>query len=232
MSALKETVKSFHGAAALSVFALVVSNFIALPANAAFIAYICDDAACSGGGDLVVTDNGAGDGSAITGLIIASGSVGGLEITVNTSQSKPVLADGMDITFTATDTGGGGQAWFYAGDTDFTNSGNVRGSLSSTIDNGSVQASLCGADSNGDFNNSPCVSSAVLSAPGGFTQFGSLSITANPYSLLLGLNVQMTAPGTNTGDFRATVPGPAALSLLGLGLIGAGISSRRRRKAR
>ena len=47
-------------------------------ADAGFIAYLCNDVACTGAGDIVVGDQGAGDDNPVAGVIIAQGVVGGL----------------------------------------------------------------------------------------------------------------------------------------------------------
>jgi hypothetical protein len=92
-------------------------------AEAAFIAAICDDAACIGGGDKFVTDGDlVNDGaSGVAGLITFSHVTGGLQVAVNTSQSKPLLDEPeMDVTYQVTNIGGGGgSVWLYATDDGF-----------------------------------------------------------------------------------------------------------------
>ena len=78
-------------------------------ADAALIAYICDDMLCTGGNDTIVTDQGPGDnfpGSAQVGQINAGAlSVNGFTIVTNVTQSKPLIgsaaAPQMDLTFSA-----------------------------------------------------------------------------------------------------------------------------------
>ena len=114
--------------------------------EAAFYALICNDPLCDGAGDVIVQDNGAGDAlSGTAGAISIAGSVGGLSIVVNTSQSKPLLGSAtspqMDMTYTVT---GIGTVWLYASDTDFTGSavlnGNIDGNFTGTANTAAAMA--------------------------------------------------------------------------------------------
>ena len=195
--------------------------------EAAFVAWICNDAACSG--EVGITDNGVGDLSPVVGVILANGTTGGVEILFNLSSSKPVLADGMDLNFTAIDTSGGGTAWLYAADTDFAGPQNLIGSIGGTADNGSVTGFICGGNNNSGPSplNSNCVSGGPF-GPGAFAgSVGPFSATANPYSLALGVMVTLSGPGITTGDFRV-VPEPLSIALFGLGLSGVAMYRRRR----
>ena len=76
------------------------------PANAQFFATICNDIQCTGGDDLVVQDNAAGDTALALGAISFSAALFGYTFEVNTSQSKPMVgsaaAPQLDLSFTAT----------------------------------------------------------------------------------------------------------------------------------
>jgi hypothetical protein len=199
-------------------------------ADAAFVAYICNDAACSGGGDVIVTDQSAGDGSGVAGIILASGSVGGLNASFNIATSKPSLPQPqMDITYNAN---GAGEVWFYAVDTDFSVVYPFVGSNDGNSSTGAlVESQICGGNTNtpganGLLGNCGALASTSTSP---FHQLTShVAATANPYALMLMVHVKQTG-GITTGDFLV-VPEPATMSLFGLGL--AGLAAFRRRSAR
>jgi hypothetical protein len=203
--------------------------------EAAFMAYICDDAACDGAGDTIVTDEGAGDGLAgVAGAILVVGAnVGGYEITINTAQSKPALTSGMDVNYTVTNIVGAsaGTVWLYASDTDFAGPQGLGGSLGGTSDNGSVTAIICGGDNNNarnPVNAGPCTTATDNTAANGISVSLAHAATANPYSLSIGVAVSLAGVGTTaTGDFRV-IPEPASVALFGLAL--AGVAAYRRRQ--
>ena len=80
-------------------------------AEATFSLTICNDALCSGGDDLTVVDNGAGDiFNGANGKIVWAGSFNGMDLNVDTALSKPVLSSGMDLGFVAQNDPGGAAA--------------------------------------------------------------------------------------------------------------------------
>ena len=214
--------------------------------EAAFYAAICDDQACSGGGDQFVLDNGAGDSANGTaGLIVMSFSTGGVSVVVNTSQSKPLLSNGqMDVNYTATNTStSAGHVFLYAIDTDFNGLATLFGHLSGNSNNGATQVRglICGGNNNAQFNFSPCTLGNLVSPGQGGTGanfsdvFGPHFATADPYSLAIAVEILLpgkasrTAPNvTTTGDLLVTAPEPASMALFGLGL--AGFAGYRRRR--
>jgi PEP-CTERM motif-containing protein len=217
---------------AAMAFAMIVGT--SAKADAAFIAYICDDAACTGAGDIVVTDNTVGDSAGGLGAISINGTVGGLSFVSNVSQSKPGIgsatAPELDINFAATGTG---TAWLYASDTGFTLS-----PASATLLIGGTAAGTNTLTSNlwgGNSNTNLDLSHLIVGPMSGITNTlsGPLTATANPYSLTLGIKIERSGSGTTTGDLGATlVPEPATMALFGLGMLGFGVASRRRRAAR
>jgi hypothetical protein len=215
----------------LSVFAIAMLTVAVVlgassRADAAFIAYICDDAACTGGGDVIVQDNQLGDSIAAPGAISFSGTVGGLTLVVNTSFSKPLIGSTtspeLDITYSAI---GSGTAYLYASDTDFTGDG---GTVTATVGGtgpGTITTTLYGGNSNANLDRS----NQILSFTGFGTATGQLSPTADPYSLTLGVRVSQSGIGTiSTGDANIAVPEPASVLMLGLGLLGSAGAIRRR----
>jgi len=224
------------GVLVVAAMALAMIVGTSTKADAAFIAYICNDAACLGGGDVIVTDNAAGDAlSRVNGQILIAGAVGGLTTTVNNAQSKPLIGSAsspsMDLNFSAT---GIGEVWFYASDTSFTGVQNgtllFNGNASGTSTE-SASAWWDPANGNLALTNLICTTGNLSGAgfagacSGAFGQVGA-------YALTIGVHVIRTTAGTTTGDELLTVPEPATMTLFGLGMLGFGLATRRRRAAR
>ena len=211
-------------------------------AEAAFVAAICNDAACDGVGDIIVTDNGVGDfdfivGPPLTsGVIVTGGAVGGFEITLNSSQTKPVFGSedspAINLAYQANNTIGGlADVWLYAGDTDFQGQGNVTLSVNSSTTGQTTTGLALGGDSNAvgahGLNLDPTIISTTTA--GIFTTTitnGPVSI--GPYALTAGVRITRLGTGLSSGDVTVTVPEPASLTLFGLGLLGLGGVARRR----
>src|SRR4029453_1865411 len=121
--------------------ALAVLVGVPTPANAVFVARICNDLQCQGGDDFIVQDNSGSDTIAMSGATSFSTTAFGYTLLVNTSQSKPVVgsatAPELDVTFSATRVGGAGNVFLYASDTDF------------TLGNGTFAVTLGGTNSGG-----------------------------------------------------------------------------------
>jgi hypothetical protein len=111
-------------------------------ANAAFFATICDDLACTGGNDVTILDNSAGDTIAASGGISFATSAFGYSLLVNTSQSKPMIgsaaAPQLDLTYTATtNSATAASVFLYTSDTDFISGGSFVLGLGGTNSGGS-----------------------------------------------------------------------------------------------
>ena len=222
---------ALSGAAALACVLGVSTE-----ANAAFFAAICDDIGCTGGNDIVVQDNGAGDTIGALGGINFSTSAFGYSLLVNTSQSKPLIgsaaAPQLDLTYSATTSAAAAaNVFLYASDTDFTSGGSFLLGLGGTNSGGS--GTETGRAWGGTGNTSLQFSAANLMGAVGplsgaaysGTTAGSFSPVANPYSLTIGVAISRASAGTSTGDLNlqvAAIPEPEtyALMLAGLGAIG------------
>jgi hypothetical protein len=222
----------------LALVALVgaMTAYSTSKAEATLVAYICDDAACTGGGDLAQTDNvGAGDTDPFLGSILMSGVVGDYEFTVNIAQN---LGNGLDLNYTATNRTAGvtGDVWLWVVDNGFTGPANISGILGGTHDGGSVTAYICGGDDNTQTNpnDGPCTSASDSNPTDTDISLNHLA-SGGSYAFSIGVKINglpagsRLAPTTATGDFRTTIPEPASMSLLGLGL--AAIAAARRRRA-
>jgi hypothetical protein len=216
---------------------------LSTPADASMIAAICNDLACSGGDDFLVTDNGAGDTLFVNGAINFSTSAFGYTLLVNTSQSKPMLgsatAPQLDLSLTATTgSAAGGNVFLYMTDTDFLAAQGFLLSLGGTNSGGS--GTITGRAWGGTSNTALQFSGAnLLGAVGALSGptfsgsvAGSFTPAVNPYSLTIGVAINRTTAGTTTGDLNfaaAAVPEPGSVTLFSLGLIGLGFGAYRRK---
>ena len=215
------------------------------PAQAVFIARICNDIQCLDGDDFIVQDNSGGDVAAMTGAISFSASAFGYTILVNTSQSKPVIgsatAPQLDVSYVVTSgASGGANVFLYASDTDFLTSGQFTLALAGTNsgDDGSARGRAWGGTSNTEFQFS---GSNLLASLGPFADAtfsasasGPFAAAANPYSLTIGMTVSRETAGTSTGNLNlqvSAIPEPStwALMLVGPALVGF-IARRRSRR--
>ena len=230
---------------ALSVVAVLACAMgMSAPANAVFVARICNDLQCAGGDDVLVQDNAVGDLIGMTGAISFATSAFGYTLEVNTSQSKPVIgsatAPQLDVSYVVTSgASGGANVFLYASDTDFLSGGQFALTLGGTNSggSGSVQGRAWGGTSNTEFQFS---GANLLSSVGPFTT-ASFSATASnvfapaasPYSLTIGTTVSRTTAGTSTGNLNlqvSAIPEPSTWATVLMGAALVGFVARRRRR--
>ena len=215
---------------------------VSAPANAVFVARICNDLQCLGGDDVIVQDNSGGDSIGMTGAISFATSAFGYTLEVNTSQSKPVIgsatAPQLDLSFVVTGAGAG-NVFLYASDTDFLTGGQFTLTLGGTNSggSGSVQGRAWGGTSNTEFQFS---GANLLSSLGPLTTdsfaasaSNTFAPAANPYSLTIGTTISRTTAGTSTGNLNlqvSAIPEPSTWASILMGAALVGFVARRRRR--
>jgi hypothetical protein len=217
---------------------------VSAPAHAQFSATICNDIQCTGGDDISIQDNAAGDTVAATGAISFSTAAFGYSFLVNTSQSKPMLGSAaepqLDLSFAATSTGTAGNVFIYTSDTGFTRaSGSALLTLGGTNSgaSGTVTGRAWGGTSNTalQFSGANLISSlAGLTGP---TFAGSatsaFASVVSPYSLTIGMQIARASAGTTSGNLNlqvSAIPEPSIWASIFMGAALVGFVSRRRRR--
>ena len=216
--------------------------------EAAMVAYICSDAACSLGSDIIVADNAAGDNlSGVNGAIqLTTTNFNGWEIVSNTYESKPALGSAalpqLDISYSVTNIAGtsAGTIFLFVSDTGFTGNVDITEHIGGTSTVGNYQLLAAGfggtSNTNLDLSNELCGLGGFTGAAYSQSCNGGSVPLVNPYSLTLGLLIRPfnadlpLGGGAVTGDLNLTsraVTEPATLLMLGTGLIGAAIRRRR-----
>jgi hypothetical protein len=212
------------GGALLLAGAFVVAT--PAQADAALMVWICNDAACAG--EVAITDNGAGDVNPVAGAVTVITAGGSVELATSYpfigSQAQPVL--NVTYNFGAADFAALVTPYVYASQDNFTGGGTAYFEADASNGSGTATAfagigPFAPPGAAGDIIGGPCLMDC--------TDTG--SAPAAPYYLAIGLGVTAGNGGGASGDATLVVPEPASMALFGLGLLGVGVMSRRRKQA-
>lgn len=180
---------------------------------------------------IIITDNGAGDSSAVAGRLVWNGSIGNWTLNTDVGTTYPVLGSltnpQLDLSFNAFSTTGGTLTLTFSADGFGPTGGTAVASIGGTA-SGTVSYATYGGTNNTNFS-----TSHLLTSQGPFTGAFSGTVAggtvnnAGPYALSQQLVITHTQSGITTGDALLTVPdsGTTAL-LLGLALLGLGFVAR------
>lgn len=201
----------------------------------------------SGADSVTVTDGGVGDLDGVANGLISfnsalGGSVGNFNVNVTTGISKPIIGSPqfpqLDLNSVNVSGSGAGSISIEVTDTNFTVSGNAlfASDVGGTTQ-GSVSVSTFVDDSNTAFGQATSLADlGPFSGPGTQAFSGSSAnyATLAPFSsaTIVAL-ITHTEPGQITSfDAAITVDAPGTLALLGIGLVGLGLASRRRQRSK
>jgi hypothetical protein len=185
---------------------------------------------------IIVSDNGAGDGSSALGRIVWDGTIGNWTLNTHVGTTFPAIGTlsnpQMDLSFNATSNGNGGTLTLtFSADGFGPTNGTAMAQIGGTAQ-GTVGYQTFGGNSNTIFDTTHQLTSQGPFGPGAFsgTVAGGTVSNVGPYSLTQQLVITHTGAGISTGNSFLTVPDSGtSILLLGAALTGLAMLARVRR---
>lgn len=187
-----------------------------------------------GGAAITCADGDACDLNGQTGVVTFSNTLSTFTVNVTTGLSKPLLTGNplMDLNSINLQTALSGihTLEILFSDTSFTSPGLISGAIGGTLSGlSSIAASAYYSTANTLFGQDKLIGALTFGSSSFNGGMPGVNVAAPLYSLTEKLVFTTNGPGLYSGDFDLKIPEPEILSLLGVALLGLGVSSRRRK---
>lgn len=185
-----------------------------------------------GSSTVTIVDGGIGDLNSAAGAITFIGGIGAFSINVSTALGdeatdyKGIHLDSINNSF------GTGSLQIAMTETDITSGAAGASAIGVSfggVAGGTIRGRFYVDDANTAFGQATNVFDSGVIGAGAFARSGggTTSLT-DPYSMSMVVDITHVRGATTSFNFEAKVPEPATLALLGIGLLGIGVSTRRR----